>query len=98
MDNDYSSTDNASYWQGYPGYPIIAVLMKQKKLPFCHNFINHFANINWRDLNNKYKRDYDKAIEEVLKNMQFDINIIIEETKKTYEILKNMEINIKKKI
>ncbi|MGI6218094.1 MAG: hypothetical protein ACOYIK_10855, partial [Coriobacteriales bacterium] len=22
----YASTDNATYWQGYPGYPVIAVL------------------------------------------------------------------------
>ena len=31
-DNVYSSNDNASFWQGYPGYPVIAVLMLQNKL------------------------------------------------------------------
>ena len=31
-DNEYSSNDNATYWQGYPGYPVIAVLLLQKKL------------------------------------------------------------------
>ncbi len=29
-----SSNDNASYWQGYLGYPGIAVLMLQGKLPY----------------------------------------------------------------
>ncbi|MBR3016019.1 MAG: hypothetical protein IKH57_02885, partial [Clostridia bacterium] len=30
--NTYTSNDSASYWQGYPGYPIIAVLMTQGKV------------------------------------------------------------------
>ena len=29
----YSSNDNATYWQGYAGYPVIAVLMEQGELP-----------------------------------------------------------------
>ena len=29
----YSSNDNATYWQGYAGYPVIAVLMLQGRLP-----------------------------------------------------------------
>ena len=31
-DNAYSSDDSATYWQGYPGYPVIAVLMLQGRL------------------------------------------------------------------
>ena len=27
LDNKYTSNDNATYWQGYSGYPVIAVLM-----------------------------------------------------------------------
>ena len=33
-ENVYSSNDNATYWQGYAGYPIIAVLLLTGKLPF----------------------------------------------------------------
>ena len=29
----HSSKDNATYWQGYAGYPVIAVLMEQGALP-----------------------------------------------------------------
>ncbi|MBR2810229.1 MAG: hypothetical protein IKD69_02510, partial [Solobacterium sp.] len=32
--DQYSSDDNASRWQGYPGYPVIAVLMLQGRLIF----------------------------------------------------------------
>lgn len=98
QENNYSSTDNASFWQGYPGYPIIAVLMLQKNLPYYEECIPYFKNINWHSLNEKYKRDYDAAIEEVLNTINYDTNKIKEETEKTYEILKNMEINIKRKI
>ncbi len=97
-DTLYSSTDNATYWQGYPGYPVIALLMLQGKLEFNKDILPLFKNINWHELNLKYKRDYDKAIEVVLENMDFDKAIIIDSTKKTYENLKKMSISIKKKI
>ena len=32
QDNIYYSNDNSTYWQGYPGYPIIAILMLQGKI------------------------------------------------------------------
>ena len=32
--HEITSNDNASYWQGYTGYPIIAVLMETGKLSF----------------------------------------------------------------
>ena len=97
-ENDYSSTDNASYWQGYPGYPVIAVLMIQNKLSYDEEIIKFFKNINWHELNNKYKRDYDKAVEEVLNNIDFDKGKIKEETNRIYEELKKMDINIQKKL
>lgn len=33
-DNVYVSDDNATYWQGYPGYPVIAVMMLKGELPY----------------------------------------------------------------
>ncbi len=49
-------------------------------------------------LNEKHKRNYEAAIEEVLETISYDKDIIKKETEKTYEELKNMTINIKKKI
>ena len=97
-ENDYSSTDNASYWQGYPGYPILAVLMLQNKLNYNKEIIPYFKGINWHELNEKHKRNYDAAIEEVLENIPYDKEIIKKETEKAYEELKNRTINVKKKI
>lgn len=97
-ENDYSSTDNASYWQGYPGYPILAVLMLQSKLNYNKEIIPLFKNINWHELNEKHKRNYDAAIEEVLNTLSYDKETIKKDTEKTYEELKNKTINVKKKI
>ncbi|MGN0072131.1 MAG: hypothetical protein ACI361_09905 [Atopobiaceae bacterium] len=63
-EDTYSSNDNASYWQGYAGYPVLAVLMKQGKLPLAENLIPRFAHIDWNALNKKHKRDYAAAAKE----------------------------------
>lgn len=63
-EDTYSSNDNASYWQGYAGYPALAVLMKQGKLPLAEDLIPRFAHIDWNALNKKHKRDYAAAAEE----------------------------------
>lgn len=63
-EDTYSSNDNASYWQGYAGYPVLAVLMKQGKLPLAEGLIPRFARIDWNALNKKHKRDYAAAAEE----------------------------------
>lgn len=96
--NIYVSNDNASYWQGYPGYPIIAILMLQDKLTYNKEIISQFKNINWNALNEKYKRDYNKAVEEVLNRIAYNSFVIKKETEKIYEEIKNLDIEIKKKL
>lgn len=97
-DNCYVSNDNASFWQGYPGYPVIAVLMLQHKLPFKKETAKLFKNINWHELNEKYKRNYDKAVEEVLSHLNTDIETIKKETEEIYEALKTLPLDIKRKL
>ena len=60
-DNEYHSNDNATYWQGYAGYPVIAVLMLQGKLPFNQKLADNFKSVNWNEINSKFKRNYAKA-------------------------------------
>lgn len=101
LDDTYSSTDNASYWQGYAGYPIISVLIKQQKLHFNRNFVSYFADVNWNNLNKKYKRDYKAALLEVFKVKQLseiEIAGIQDETKAVFEQLKSLDIKIARKI
>ena len=60
-DNIYHSNDNATYWQGYAGYPIIAVLMLQGKISFDQKLADNFASVNWNEVNAKFKRNYAKT-------------------------------------
>ncbi|WEV68703.1 hypothetical protein OZX73_05275 [Bifidobacterium sp. ESL0775] len=65
----YTSNDNATYWQHYAGYPIIAVLIEQGKIslpPDSQPLLKHFKNINWKQLNTENKNHYDKAISQFL--------------------------------
>lgn len=60
----YSSNDNASYWQGYAGYPVLAVLMEQGRLPFDRSLAKRFSRIDWNRLNSEHRRDYAAAAQE----------------------------------
>ena len=63
-DGVYRSNDNATYWQGYAGYPVIMALLLQGELPFDSEVASWFAGIPWKQLNDTHKRDYDAALEE----------------------------------
>ena len=61
-----TSNDNATRWQGYIGYPIIAVLLQSGRLPFDRAAAEALGGVPWHALNQQYKRDYDAAVEHVL--------------------------------
>lgn len=65
-----SSNDNASFYQGYMGYPILAVLMLIGKLRFSQEVASHLAGINWNQINKKFRRNYDAAIDSVLAEIE----------------------------
>jgi hypothetical protein len=88
--HEITSNDNASYWQGYIGYPIIAVLLKMGKLPFNTHIAELMAGVPWKVVNDQYKRDYDKAINHVLDQIEAKggkRTKITQEVEKIYEQL-----------
>lgn len=95
-DNLYYSNDNSTYWQGYPGYPIITILMLQNKLPYNKDIALYFKDVNWNELNKKNKRDYHKSVENILKDVT-DKKKIYNEIDKVYEEIKNLNIELTKK-
>ena len=54
-DKVYTSNDNASYWQGYASYPIIAVLMLQGKLSLNREIAGRFQGIDWKKRNTEQR-------------------------------------------
>ena len=98
-DDVYTSNDNASYWQGYAGYPMIAVLMLQGKLNLNKDIADYFKEINWTDLNKKYKSKYAKAAQEImdgLKEKGIDCDKIILEAQKVYSQIEKLEVSCKR--
>lgn len=95
-DNLYYSNDNSTYWQNYPGYPVLAVLMLQGKLPLNRKIASYFKNINWNKLNKDNKRDYKKSLEDILTNVD-EKEIIYKEIEKVYEEIKTLDIELTKK-
>lgn len=93
---DYTSNDNATYWQGYAGYPVIAVLMLQGRLPLDRNIAELFKDINWTELNASHKRDYAAALDEVMQQRHIDRNAVDGVVQETYSLLGALPVNVGK--
>jgi len=60
--NSIMANDNGSYWKGYLGYPAIAYLLKIGVLDYKPEFGNLLKSIAWKDINQKFKNDFDKTL------------------------------------
>jgi hypothetical protein len=61
-----ASNDNASYWQGYLGYPAIAVLILRGLYQPQTQTLSGLAGVPWKELNTRYHNDYDRTLADVL--------------------------------
>jgi hypothetical protein len=66
---EITSNDNASFWQGYIGYPIIAVLLVTGRIPYESESVGGLAGISWKKINKQHKNDYAKATQAVLQDL-----------------------------
>jgi hypothetical protein len=57
-----AANDNASYWQGYLGYPALAVLLTRGELRAGEDVVRALAGVPWHDLNTRFRRDYEAAV------------------------------------
>ena len=95
-ENIYTSNDNASYWQGYAGYPMIAVLMLQGRLPLDRAVMEHFRAIDWHQLNERHKRDYAAAAQEAIAAKGLDPNEAKNAAEKVIDGLRTLDIVVKR--
>ncbi len=70
--------DNASFFQGYLGYPAIAFLMVVGEIEYTPSIAGILKGISWKDLNQKFKNDFAEAVEHVLKNKTLEERKMIE--------------------
>jgi hypothetical protein len=62
---EVSSNDNASFWQGYLGYPAIAVLIGRGLYTPDERTFEALRGIPWREINQRLRNDWDKTVAEV---------------------------------
>jgi hypothetical protein len=67
---EIASNDNASYWQGYLGYPAIAVLLARGLYRPPANVTDALAGVPWKELNRKFKNDWARTIAEAEKQLE----------------------------
>jgi hypothetical protein len=60
------TNDNGSFWKGYLGYPAIAYLLKKGVLSYEEDVAKILMNIKWKDINQKFKNDFDKTLDYIL--------------------------------
>lgn len=91
--NAIMTNDNGSYWQGYLGYPSIAILLIQGDLPFNQEYSNLLKDIPRKKINTQNKNDFNKT------QQQID-NMIIEKwhnIKELHKYIENVADEIDKK-
>lgn len=94
--NSYSSNDNATYWQHYAGYPIIAVLIFTGKIPLEYTDLRVFSGIPWKKLNTDNRNKYDLSIKSAFANLDSSkVAEIIASAQRTIKDLENIGLNIK---
>ncbi len=67
--NAIMSNDNTSYWKGELGYPAVAFLLKIGVLEYRPNLAQLLKGIAWKDINQKYKNDFEAALEHIIKDL-----------------------------
>lgn len=63
--HEVSSNDNASYWQGYLGYPGIAVLLARRLYRPRPKTVEALSGIPWKEINRRFRNDYTKTLGDV---------------------------------
>lgn len=84
--------DNGSFWQGYLGYPAIAFLMQIDLIPYNQKLAELLKNIEWKDINTKYKNDWAKTQEycnQLVIERGGNLQALIDEITRIYNFLKD---------
>ena len=94
----FSSDDNATFWRGYAGYPVIAVLMLQGRLPLDMAEADLWKGVNWTVTNKKFRNDYARAVESVAHERDIDMTTANAAIDEVMELLRALPIIIKRKV
>jgi hypothetical protein len=89
------SNDNSSYWKGELGYPSIAFLMAIGELEYDDNLGNILKGIPWKDINQKFKNNFEKALDSVLsQKTEEEKRLLADFTKRTLDQIAKLSLNL----
>lgn len=94
----FASTDNATFWQGYAGYPVLAVLMLQGRLPYDREEAELWKDVNWTLLNKRFRNRYALAVEEVARERGIDEETARLKATQVLDALRRLPLQIKRKL
>ncbi len=84
--NSIMVNDNASFYKGYLGYPAIAYLMLIGELKYSPAVAEKLKGIAWKDINQKFKNDFDKTLEYILAEKSPEDRVEIEDEVKRIDV------------
>jgi hypothetical protein len=90
-----SSNDNASYWRGYIGYPIVAVMLRTGVLAYAPHIAALLRGVQWKEVNMRHRNDYDAAVAAVLGELSakgVPTDDILDEVNRVFGRLRTMRL------
>lgn len=94
--NSIMSNDNSAYYTGTISYPMIAFLMLKGTIKYDPNLLPPLANIKWKEVNQKFKNDYDQSLNYILAELKLkNINtqFITEQVSQIYAEVCKLSLN-----
>lgn len=89
------ANDNSSYWTGDLGYPSVAYLMKTGVLSYRADLGLIMKGISWKDINQKFKNDFAKALDFILSaKTEAERAALKEFVDKVYEEIKTLDLSL----
>lgn len=92
----YTSNDNATYWRGYAGYPVIAVLMLQGRLPYDREMAERFRDVDWNAANKAKRGQYAAAVADIVAARGLDPEAVARAVEPAYDALAALDIRTKR--
>lgn len=89
--------DNGSYWVGYLGYPAIAFLMLTRRIKYEERFSEELKNIAWKDINVKFKNDFEKTesfVLDLIVKRGFSAEELISEVERIHSQIKLLNLDL----
>ena len=93
--NAIMSNDNSSYYKGELGYPSIALLMKLGVLSYDKECADILKGVAWKDINQKFKNDFEKALDFILSTKTEEERMRLREfAEKVYVEIKKLNLSL----